>query len=136
MTDSPQRTPYRLPADPITPGLVEETWDSYRRALAEMASAPDGISRLTTLLTDVSARLEAENRTVLSQTLSEYAEQRDRLVLRSTPTAGRSPAPNDRGRPPTSPQPAPWELLSASRRLGPRLAQKLTIAQARREARR
>jgi hypothetical protein len=129
VTDSPH---YQRPADPLTPALAEQTWRSYQQTLAKIGSQPDGMERLSALLTEVSAQLQLEQRQLLTQTLSDYTSTQDRLVLRSTEKAVRSP---DRPAPPqaASRQPAAWELLSASRRLGPRLAQKLTLAEARRK---
>lgn len=124
--------PYRRPDDPLTPALAEQTWRSYQQTLATIGAGPDGIARLSGLLTEVSARLQAESRQTISDALLAYSSTQDRPVQRSTPrvapSPGRADPPRERSR-----QPAAWELLSASQRLGPRLAQKLTLAEARRK---
>lgn len=128
MTDSPRS--YRLPDPPITDSLTRQTFESYQRSLAMIASQPGGTERLFGLLTEVSARLEAQTRSAISQTLSEYASSRDTLVPRSTPKDVRS-RPSDRSASIPSPQPSAIDLLSTSSRLGPRLATKLILSAAR-----
>lgn len=134
MTDSLLRTPYRLPDPPISDGLSRQTWDSYRRSLETIAAMPNGVERLTSLLTEVNAKLEAEARSTISSTLSAHASTQDTLVPRSMAKAVRSPTERGPERGQSRP-PAAWELLSSSQRLGPRLAQKLTLAAARKAAR-
>jgi len=126
--------PYQLPDQPDTEAGQRETWASYRRALEMTAQGPGGLDRLFAHLTEVSARLETETRSAISQTLLRYAESQDQLVLRSTPRAARSPGPDRAAQPPSSPRPSPLDLLSARQRWGPRLAQKLVLAEARRSA--
>lgn len=135
MTDSLLRTRYRQPAPPIDRTTTDETWASYRKALAEIGSKPDGMERLSALLTEVSTALQLQTRDQISSTLSAYSATQDRPVQRSMPRVAPSPGRPD-PRPEPSRQPAAWELLSSSRRLGPRLAAKLTIASARAESKR
>lgn len=125
---------YRLPDPPLDRTLAEQTWTSYRQGLAVLGSQPDGMERLNALLAVVSGQIETQARDLTSQTLSEYASNRDNPVSRSTRTVARSPDRSDPRQTPSR-QPEPWELLSASRRLGPRLAQKLTLAESRRSSR-
>lgn len=130
MTDSWQDP---LPPPPDNRAGVDATMQSYKRALEKLGSQPDGIERLSRLAIEVSAELQKQSSSTISQTLLTYASQQDSPVSRSTRTAGRSPSPPDRSAPPAStPRPAAWELLSGRQRMGPRLAQKLVLAEARR----
>lgn len=129
MTDSP-RDP--LPPPPDTPAAVDATMQSYKRALEQIARQPDAIERLSRLAIAVSAELQKQSSSSITQTLLTYASQKDSPVSRSTRTAARSPSP-DRAAPQESrPRPAAWELLGSRQRMGPRLAQKLILAEARR----
>lgn len=117
----------------ITDQLLRDVWTDYATALASMPGSPgERIERLHGLLADVSARLEREQRDLISRTLQEYARGADQPVTRSTTAVSRPP---DRARPASSPPPQPWESV-ASRRLGPRLAQKLVLSSVRQAARR
>lgn len=124
--------PYQLPDQPDTALGQRETWTSYRRALELMGQGPDGLARLSAHLTEVSTRLEAETRSAISQTLLAYTASQDHLVQRSTRTPVRSPAPDRSSPPPSSPRPSALDLLASKQRWGPRLAQKLVLAEARR----
>ena len=90
MTDWRQR-PYSLPDRPDTPDQARQSFESYRAALEMMGRGPDGIARLSALLTEVSARLEEQTRSAISDTLSAYTSSQDQLVPRSTRTDARSP---------------------------------------------
>lgn len=130
MTDS-RRSSYSQPDPPLNEALLRQTMASYQRGLAELATQPGGMERLNALLLEVSSAIEKQSREVISETLLAYQAKADQPVTRSTRAAARY---QDRPGQPTarSPQPAPWELLSASKRQGPRLAQKLILAEARR----
>lgn len=126
--DSPPRMLSPLPH--LTGPELAEAWTEYEQALARMPGSPsERISTLHGLLADVSARLEAEQRSLVSRTLSDYATQADQPVIRRTRTERQSPA--DRGALASSPQRAAWELVPEAKRLGPRLAQKLVLASTR-----
>lgn len=128
------RQSWSPPPQPETPDQIRETWDRYRQTLANLPGSPtEQIVTLHGLLADVSARLELESRSLVSRTLSDYASERDRLTLRSAPTA---PPSSPRSSSESSPQPGPADLLARTSRLGPRLAQKLIVASARAASRR
>lgn len=133
MTDW-QRRPYSLPDPPDTPALTRQTFESYRRALTQIGQGPEGIKRLSDLAIEVSAKLQEQTTSAITSILMTHAQRQDQLGARSTRTVDRSPVRSD-PRPEPSRQPAAWELLSASRRQGPRLAQKLVLAEVRRQNR-
>lgn len=137
MTDLPQRTPYELPGDPQTTDGQRETWASYQRALQQMGSGPDGISRLSAHLTEVSALIQQEARSTISQELLAWTSQQDRPVTRSTARAdpSRASSPDRSASRPSSPVPSALDLLAARQRMGPRLAAKLVLSEARRQQR-
>ena len=135
MTDL-RRQSYRLPDPPMNSEGVRQTWQSYQASLEHIAAQPDGMETLSRLLSEVSEKLQAQTQSTISHTLSEYNSTQDRPVLRSMAKGGPSPSAPDRGaRPDPSRAPGPLDLLSSSRRLGPRLASKLVLAEARRQTR-
>ena len=127
-------TPYEMPDPPDSPIATEQSFESYKKALAMIGSRPDGIERLSALLTEVSAKLQQEATSTISQTLLAYASNQDRPVLRSTRTVARSPQA-DRAVPTSRTSPSAIDLLASQQRMGPRLASKLVLAEARRQAR-
>lgn len=119
---------------PLSPPQEYRTWDGYRRALAALSP-----TQLMELLTSINGQLVAERERQMSSILASSqssVEALDRPVLSSTRMATQR-SPMDRGAlPSTFPQPSAVDLLSASQRLGPKLAQRLMLASARATSRR
>jgi len=126
------------PSTPLLPPLTDEAmigvWTQYAAALESLPGGPEErLKTLHGLLADVSARLEEQNRSSISQALLEYSRQTDIPVLRSTTRAIPRQSERSQDRAPSL-QRSPWDLLSGSSRIGPRLAQKLVVASARARA--
>jgi hypothetical protein len=111
-----------------TPSEVEEAWAGYERSLSRLSN-----DQLLSLLTTLNSQLQEQATSSISTTLLASLEAADRPVLSSTPTATLSDyPPMDRGvRASPQQQPGALDLLARSRRLGPRVAGKLVLAQAR-----
>lgn len=105
-----------------------KAWEGYRRSLALMTN-----DELSVLLSSLNRQLQEQATSMLSSTLSESLHAIDRPVLSSTPMAIPSASPPmDRGaRPSPQQQEGALDLLARQRRLGPRVAGKLVMAQAR-----
>ena len=93
--------------------------------------------RLMGYLAQTNAALEAQAQAQIAASLTSLdSGSIDSLVPRSTGPEILAPPSMDRGRPASPfPPPSPLDLLSASSRLGPRLAAKLVAASARSAAR-
>lgn len=137
MTHSRSLRTSELPDPRDDPNLIR-TMHSFRRAL-QLMSVPE----LMALASQQAAALELEQRTLmtnlLSSRLSDSLQSLDTLQPSSRRTAARpSPAARGAAASQTSPAPPPRpgavDLLAASKRLAPRVAAKLVLAEARREA--
>jgi len=125
-----------LPQPSDDPNLTR-TFAGFKLALRSMS-----IPQLMSLAAQQAAAIELEQRQLLnqliSQRLSASVESIDRLQTRSPRTAYPSPEPDsaDRGhsRSQSSPPPRPSavDLLASSRKLAPRIAAKLVLAEAQR----
>jgi hypothetical protein len=124
----------RSSLEPLSPPQEFETWAGYRRSLATLS--PD---QLISLLTTINGQLQEDRIRRMESILSSSQSLEgalDRPVLSSTRLATQH-SPMDRGVPPsTFQQPSAVDLLSASQRLGPKLAQRLMLASARATSRR
>lgn len=119
--------PPRSTLPPLDEQRLATAWTEYEEALSRLPGTPaQRMATLHGLLADVSARLESEQRALVSRTLLEYTSEIDRPVTRSTPTG--VPSRPDRGDRASSPLPPAWERSPAAQRLGARLAQKLVLA--------
>lgn len=122
-----------LPQPSDDPNLTR-TFAGFRAALRSLS-----IPELMSLAAEQAAAIELENRSTMSQLISQRLsgsiESLDRLQLRSRPTAPpeRSDSP-DRGlahsRPSPPPRPSAVDLLASSRKMAPRIAAKLVLAEA------
>lgn len=140
MTDSSWRrnlTPPpsdELPQPSDDPNLTR-TFAGFKAALRSM-----NIPQLMSLATEQAAAIELEQRQLLndliSRRLSESVSSLDRLQVRSPRMAAPGPASPDRGqahsRPSPVATPSALDLLASSRRLAPRIAAKLVLAEAQR----
>ena len=117
------------------PGLYR-TFEGYRAALAKMS-----VAQLMDRLTAINAELEAQSQSTLasliSSPLSASIQALDRLQVSSPRTVRPTSPASDRGaaasRPsPASPQPSALDRLASSKYMGPKLAAKLVVADARR----
>lgn len=134
MTHSRSHPTSELPDPRDDPNLIR-TYAGFRRVLAQMS-----LPELMELSARQAALLEIEQRqamtNLLSNGLSASIQSLDNLSPSSRRTAARPSAP-DRGAQASqtsAPQPRPGavDLLAASRRLAPRIAAKLALAEARR----
>jgi hypothetical protein len=113
-----------------------QIWAGYRTALASLT-----IPQLMDRLAEINRQQQALSLSMglpQASSLSTFTEALDRPVLSSMGMATPVGSPSmDRGSAPSpSPQQSPLDQLAASRRLGPRLAERLALAGARAEARR
>lgn len=122
-----------LPQPADDPNLLR-TFRGYRAALATMS-----LEQLMAHSADLAARIEFEQRRLLasaiSSPLSTLTLSIDNPVIRSPRTVPRPSDSPDRGRPPSPslrPSQSAVDLLAASKRLGPRIAAKLALHEARR----
>lgn len=132
---SPRTSDLTDPRD--DPNLIA-THAAFRQALTHLS-----LPELLELSARQAAMLELESRTLLtnllSSRLSDTLQSLDTLSPSSRRTASRpSPAARGAAASQTSPGPRPLpgavDLLAGSRRLAPRVAAKLVLAEARREA--
>jgi hypothetical protein len=104
----------------------EALWAPYRQWLSRLTP-----EQLIAQATELSRQLQSQASSSLSGSLEAYHQSIDRPVLVSTRTADPS-RPTDRSAPRSpSPQPSSLDLLSASGRLGPKLAARLVASQRR-----
>jgi len=118
------------PMDDLT---TAELARQYEKVLTRLT-----IPQLLGQLTQINGLLQAQSQVSVTEALLAHSRSADQPGAALTPKAIQSPS-TDRAQP-ASPgsttRPAAWELLSASQRLGPRLAAKLVIASARAQQRR
>lgn len=136
MTHSRSLPTSEVPSPIDDPNLIA-TYASFRQALTKLT-----LPELMELSARQAALLELEQRqamtNLLSNGLSDSIQSLDRLSPSSRRTA-RQPSPADRGAaasPTSAPRPLPGavDLLAGSKRLAPRVAAKLVLAEARRAA--
>lgn len=124
----------RTSLERLSPSHEFQAWQGYAEALSRLST-----TQLMELLTSINGQLVAERERQMSSILASSRsseEALDRPVLSSTRTATPR-SPMDRGVPPSQFRPpSAVDLLSASQRLGPKLAQRLMIASARAQSRR
>lgn len=130
---SSTRLPSSLPQPMDDPDLYR-TFAGYRMALARMTP-----EQLLAHLTSINAALAQEAREATARAIYPTSGPTSSLdsPVGSMTMEPPSSSPMDRGaRPSLSRPPSPLELLSGSRRLGPRLAARLVAASAAAQARR
>lgn len=141
MTDSSSRTSWlrktEAPDPRDDPNLIR-TFEGYRMALSRM-TIPQLLDRLTSINAELQAQSQSTLVSQISSQLSDSIQALDRLQVRSPRMAPPTSAP-DRGasasRPfPGSPQPSALDRLASSKYMGPKLAAKLVVADARKRAR-